>query len=404
MEIKSVKVDKIRPYEHNPRKNDDAVKLVANSIREFGWKQPIVVDKDGVIVAGHTRYKAALQLGMDTVPCLIADDLSPEQIRAYRLADNKTNDAAEWDFDELDLELSELDGFFDMADFGFDDADAADPQNNADGDDYDADDRAEKLQAKAKRGDLYSLGSHRLMCGDSTSSDDVHLLLGGGLADMVFTDPPYGVAIGDKNKALNKIQRSKRCTENIENDTLDEESLYEMLKKAFINAREACAEDAVYYVTAPQSGSLGLMMMMMMRDAGLPVRHVLMWKKNSPTFSIGRLDYDYQHEPIFYTWAEKHHNYRGGENRTTVWEYDKPRKCDLHPTMKPVELVENAILDGTQKGDTVLDLFGGSGTTMIACEKLGRSCRMMELDPHYADVIIDRWEQLTGGKAVLLNG
>lgn len=405
MEIKSVKVDKIRPYEHNPRKNDDAVKLVANSIREFGWKQPIVVDKDGVIVAGHTRYKAALQLGMDTVPCLIADDLSPEQIRAYRLADNKTNDAAEWDFDELDLELSELDGFFDMADFGFDDADAADPQNNADCDDYDADDRAEKLQAKAKRGDLYSLGSHRLMCGDSTSAEDIQLLMDRAQADMVFTDPPYGVAIGDKNKALNSVQKAGCCCENIENDTLDDESLYEMLKKAFINAREACAEDAVYYVTAPQNGSLGLMMMMMMmRDAGLPVRHVLMWRKNSATFSLGRLDYDYQHEPILYTWVNKHHNYRKGENRTTVWDYDKPRKCDLHPTMKPVELVENAILDGTQKGDTVLDLFGGSGTTMIACEKLGRSCRMMELDPHYADVIIDRWEQLTGGKAVLLNG
>ena len=145
-------------------------------------------------------------------------------------------------------------------------------------------------------------------------------------------------------------------------------------------------------------------MMMMMRDAGLPVRHVLMWRKNSPTFSLGRLDYDYQHEPIFYTWGEKHHNYRGGENRTTVWDYDKPRKCDLHPTMKPVALVVNAIRDGSKEGNVVLDLFGGSGTTLIAAEQTGRKCYMMELDPHYVDVIIARWEQETGRKAVLLNG
>lgn len=172
-----------------------------------------------------------------------------------------------------------------------------------------------------------------------------------------------------------------------------------MLRRAFVNVREACAEDAVYYVTSPQGGSLGLMMMMM-RDAGLPVRHVLMWVKNSATFSIGRLDYDYQHEPIFYTWAKTHHNYRAGENRTTVWRYDKPRKCDLHPTMKPVALVANAIYDGSREGDIVLDAFGGSGTTLIACEQTGRKCRMIELDPHYCDVILRRWENLTGKEAV----
>lgn len=218
---------------------------------------------------------------------------------------------------------------------------------------------------------------------------------------MVFTDPPYGVAIGDKNKELNSVQISGRCLENIEGDTLSESDLYEMLKAAFINVRESCADDAVYYVTSPQGGSLGLMMMMM-RDAGLEVRHVLMWEKSQPTFSIGRLDYDYQHEPIFYTWTKSHHNYRAGENRTTVWKYDKPRKNDLHPTMKPVELVANAILDGSKEGMVVLDVFGGSGTTMIACEQTGRSCYMMEKDPHYVSVIIDRWEQFTGEKAVKL--
>ena len=219
---------------------------------------------------------------------------------------------------------------------------------------------------------------------------------------MVFTDPPYGVAIGDKNATLNSVQKAGRCCTNIAGDTMTESELYAMLKEAFINVREHCKDDTSYYVTSPQGGSLSLMMMMMMKDAGLEVRHVLMWEKNSATFSLGRLDYDYQHEPMFYTWTKSHHNYRKGENRTTVWKYDKPRKCDLHPTMKPVALVANAILDGTKEGDIVLDAFGGSGTTLIACEQTGRQCRMMELDPHYCDVIIRRWEDFTGQKAELL--
>lgn len=257
-------------------------------------------------------------------------------------------------------------------------------------------------EPKAKLGDVYQLGNHRLMCGDSTDENAWGVLMDGEKADMVFTDPPYGVAIGDKNATLNSVQKAGRCTTNIANDTMSEEDLYETLKAAFVNVRENCNDDAVYFVTSPQGGSLGLMMMMM-KDAGLPVRHVLMWVKNSATFSLGRLDYDYQHEPIFYTWTKSHHNYRGGENRTTVWQYDKPRKCDLHPTMKPVELVANAIIDGTQEGDIVLDAFGGSGTTMIAAEQLNRKARLMELDPKYVDVIIDRWERFTGRKAVLLN-
>ena len=222
---------------------------------------------------------------------------------------------------------------------------------------------------------------------------------------MVFTDPPYGVAIGDKNKALDEVGgKSERCKDNIEGDTLPEPELYELLKTAFINVRKATAADARYFVTSPQGGSLGLMMMMMMmRDAGLPVRHVLMWRKNAPTFSIGRLDYDYQHEPIFYTWTESHHNYRAGQFRSTIWDFPKPQASRLHPTMKPVALVANAILDGTLENMIVLDPFGGSGTTLIACEQTGRSCRMLEIDPHYCDVIIRRWEEFTGEKAVLLD-
>lgn len=198
---------------------------------------------------------------------------------------------------------------------------------------------------------------------------------------------------------LNQFQRSGRCTENIENDTLSVDELHSMLLKAFTNVRNVCADDASYYVTSPQRGDLGMMMMMMMKEAGLPIRHVLMWHKNTATFSMGRLDYDYQHEPICYTWTKKHKFYGKGKFHTSVWDIDKPRKCDLHPTMKPVELVANCIENNSIGGDIVLDVFGGSGTTMIACEQLGRKCYMMELDPHYCDVIIDRWEQFTGRKA-----
>ena len=219
---------------------------------------------------------------------------------------------------------------------------------------------------------------------------------------MVFTDPPYGVSIGDKNKALNTVQPSGRCCKNIENDTLKPDELYPILVKAMTNCRLNCKDDASYFVTAPQGGELGLMMMMMMKDAGLLVRHNLIWEKDSATFSMGRLDYDYKHEPIMYTWTKSHHNYRGGNFRTSVWTIPKPRKCDLHPTMKPVELVSNCLLDTTKKGDAVLDLFGGSGTTLIAAEQLGRKAYLMELDPHYCDVIIARWEKMTGKTATKL--
>ena len=184
---------------------------------------------------------------------------------------------------------------------------------------------------------------------------------------------------------------------------MGEAELYELLLKAFTNLREHCKDDCSYYVTAPQGGSLGIMMMMM-RDAGLLVRHNLIWKKNVATFSMRRLDYDYQHEPIFYTWTKKHNYYGKGQYKTSVWEFDKPRKCDVHPTMKPIELIAEALLNSSKEGDIVIDFFGGSGSTLIACEQLGRCCRMMEIDPHYVDVIIDRWETLTGEKAVLLNG
>ena len=399
MNILEKKIDEIIPYANNPRNNESAVDAVAASIAEFEFKQPVVIDKNNVIVAGHTRLLAAKKLKLETVPCVMADDLTEAQVKAYRLADNKVGELASWDFEKLELEMNDLD--MDMTVFGFE-AFEDDEEKEASDDNYDY---KETVEHRANEGDLFQLGNHRLMCGDSSNKNDVLKLTRGGYlkAEMVFTDPPYGVAIGDKNKALNKVQKSGRQTENIIGDTLSTDELYELLKAVFINIRENAEEDCSYYVTSPQGGEIGLMMMMMMRDAGLPVRHNLIWEKNTATFSMRRLDYDYQHEPIFYTWTKKHNYYGKGKYKTTVWKFDKPRKCDLHPTMKPVELVAEALLNSSKQNDIVFDFFGGSGTTMIACEQLKRKCCMMEKDPKFVDVIIDRWETMTGQKAALID-
>lgn len=407
LEIVYLSPDELTPYEGNTRRhNPEDIDQIKESILADGFNDPIGVwGEKNIIVEGHGRQIAAKELGLERVPCIRLDHLTDTQRREYAIRHNRTAELSAWDFGKLEEEIAalEIEGV-DLSglDFEFPDDIGGTTNPTATDDDFDPD---APVKARAKRGDIYALGEHRLMCGDSTDANAWARLMDGEKADMVFTDPPYGVAIGDKNKTLNAHSRTKSHSieENIMNDTLSEQELYDMLKAAFVNVRENCADDAVYYVTSPQGGSIGLMMMMM-KDAGLEVRHVLMWRKNSPTFSLGRLDYDYQHEPIFYTWTKSHHNFRGGEYRSTVWDYDKPRKCDLHPTMKPVELVANAIKDGTKDGMIVLDAFAGSGTTIIAAEQLNRRARCMELDPHYVDVIIQRWETLTGKKAVLLNG
>ena len=358
-----------------------------------------------VVIGGNMRLLGAKELGFTELPCLVLKEDTPiDKLVAYILQDNHEYGKNDYDIlanefkDEwLKLEHFDFGNFFDSeAEGGADNAERKGAEPKAEEDNFD--EESEPIVCRCKRGEVWQLGNHRVMCGDSTSAEDVEKLRGGVLADMVFTDPPYGVSIGDKNAALNSVQPSGRCTTNIENDTLSADALYPILVKAMTNARLSCKDDASYYVTSPQGGELGLMMMM--KDAGLPVRHMLIWEKNCATFSLGRLDYDYQHEPIFYTWTKKHHNYRNGEYRTTIWKYDKPRKCDLHPTMKPVALVANAMLDATKEGDVVLDLFGGSGTTLIAAEQKNRKAMLMELDPHYCDVILARWEKLTGQTAV----
>ena len=406
LEIVYLSPQDLKPYENNTRKHaPEDIEQIKASIEADGFNDPIGIwGEDNLIVEGHGRQIAAMEMGLDKVPCIRLDHMTDTQRRDYAIRHNRTVELSGWDFGKLEEEIAalEIEGV-DLSGLKFDLENVEIGGGNTEADIVEDEPPEPPETPIAKLGDIWQLGEHRLMCGDSTDTNAWAALMDGEKADMVFTDPPYGVAIGDKNAMLNSVQKAGRCCENIKNDTMSEQELYEMLKAAFINVRENCADDACYFVTSPQGGSLGLMMMMMMRDAGLEVRHVLMWEKNSATFSLGRLDYDYQHEPIFYTWTKSHHNFRNGDFRTTVWKYDKPRKCDLHPTMKPVELVANAIMDGTTENMIVLDAFGGSGTTIIASEQTNRRARLMELDPHYCDVIIKRWENLTGEKAVLLN-
>lgn len=249
----------------------------------------------------------------------------------------------------------------------------------------------EKEPVNSQYGEMYELGESILMCGDSTNAEDVLRLMCGEKADLVFTDPPYNVAIGDKNKALQSFQKAGRITENIEGDAgqTDEECAKKLWLPAFTNLYENAKDDCAIYVTMPQGGTH--MMMMMMRDSGWQVKHELIWVKNSPTFSMGRLNYDYQHEPILYGWKKSHKWVGKGKFNKSIWQIDKPKKCDLHPTMKPIELIENALLNSSEKNDLVLDLFGGSGSTLIACEKNHRRARLCELSPHYCDVIRKRY-------------
>lgn len=384
MEIKMLKLAELVPYEKNPRKNDEAVKYVQASIKEFGFKVPIVVDKDNVIVAGHTRYKAAKKLKMDEVPCIIADDLSEEQIKAFRLADNKVSEQAVWDFDLLS---GELDGILDidMTDFGF--SDIVTEEEDAEEDEYEVE---LPVEPRSKLGDVYQLGRHRLMCGDSTNLTDVEKLMGGNLADMLLTDPPYNVDYEGKTKDKLKI----------ENDKMENDDFRQFLVDAFTNADMVMKAGAVFYIW--HADSEGYNFRGACSDAGWKVRQCLIWAKN--VMVMGRQDYQWKHEPCLYGWKEgAGHLWASDRKQTTIINFDKPTRNDLHPTMKPIPLFDYQIKNNTKGGDIVLDLFGGSGTTIMACEQNGRNAYTMEFDPRYVDVIIDRWEQFTGEKAVLLN-
>lgn len=404
--LEYISLDDLHAYERNTRTHsEEQIEQLKKSITEFGFTNPILIDEDNVIIAGHGRSVAARELGMKEVPCLRLTGLSEVQRKALRIADNQLALNAGWDEDLLRMELEDIrleDFNLDVIGFSLDEVERLlnEPEEEKV---VEEDNAPEIAPERCHRGDIWQLGNHRLMCGDSTDTQSVAMLMGLEKADLVFTDPPYNVAIGTKNEMLNKFQKSGRCTIDIKGDKgmSDDECRDKLWKPAFTNMKTHAKDHCAIYITMPQGGT-HMMMMMAAAAASWQVKHELIWLKSSPTFSMGRLDYDYKHEPICYGWNRSHRFFGKGAQTKSVWEFPKPNKCDKHPTMKPVELVVNAIMNSSLNGEIVLDLFGGSGTTLVACEQTHRACRMMELDEHYCDVIIQRWENLTGQKAVKL--
>jgi len=392
MDVVETSIDTVVPYARNPRRNDKAVATVASSLAEFGWRQPIVVDEQMVIVAGHTRYEAAKRLGMTTVPVHVARGLSAAQLRAYRLMDNRSHQNASWDDELLALELQDLRlEDFDLELTGFDEAELDRLLAGTLGDADAADEAPEPPADPVSRpGDLWICGEHRVLCGDATVLADVEKVLDGELADMTFTDPPYGVNYA--NSAKDKLRGKHRP---ILNDNLGAE-FGGLLYDASVNILTV-TKGAVYICMS--SSELDTLQKAF-REAGGKWSTFVIWAKN--TFTLGRADYQRQYEPILYGWKEgTDHYWCGARDQGDVWFFDKPHKNDLHPTMKPVALVERAIRNSSKSRDVVLDPFGGSGTTLIAAERAGRRARLIELDPKYVDVIVERWQQFTGKTAEL---
>ncbi|MDH4201474.1 MAG: DNA modification methylase [Phycisphaerae bacterium] len=421
-------IDTIIPYDKNPRINDNAVDAVAASLKEFGFRQPIVVDKDGVIVCGHTRYKAALQLDLKKIPVHVATDLTPEQIKAYRIADNKTADLAQWDYEILPIELSELmDAGFDMNLLAFDEKelvkllDTDVTQGNTDPDAV----PEPPDEAITQPGDVWILGNHRLMCGDSSSEADLDTLLDGKTIHLVNMDPPYNVKVEprsnnaiaaglssfgkglqhhqsfdvarDKTKAQKTTQKLRAKDRPLENDFVTEEAFNEMLTAWFNNASRVLRPGGSFYIWGGYA-NLGNYPGPL-KAAGLYFSQGIVWDKQHPVLT--RKDYMGAFEICFYGWKEgAGHKFYGPNNATDLWHVKKVNpQSMIHLTEKPVELAVRAIQYSSKPGGNVLDLFGGSGSTLIGCEQTDRKAFLMEIDPLYCDVIVNRWEQFTGKKA-----
>jgi DNA modification methylase len=387
-------VAKLIPYARNARTHSgEQVAQIAASIAEFGFTNPILVGADGVIVAGHGRLAAAQKLAMELVPVVVLEHLSPTQRRALVIADNRIAENAGWDQTMLRVEMEALQlDDFDMSLTGFDADALAELMAGGSGDDSGNtdDDTVPEVQETpiSRTGDVWLLGPHRLLCGDSTLAESYAQLLQGEEVDMVFTDPPYNVNYA--NTAKDKMRGKSRA---ILNDNLGD-GFYDFLLAALTPTVSNC-RGAIY--VAMSSSELDVLQSAF-REAGGKWSTFVIWAKN--TFTMGRSDYQRQYEPILYGWPEggKHH-WCGDRDQSDVWQIKKPHKNDLHPTMKPVELVERAIRNSSRPGNLVMDPFGGSGTTLIAAEKTGRIARLIELDPKYVDVIVRRWQDWTGKQA-----
>jgi DNA modification methylase len=426
MQIDLWPIDRVKPYDRNPRVNDGAVDAVAASIREFGFRQPIVVDSDGVIIVGHTRWKAAQKLGLAKVPVHVATDLSPEQIKAYRIADNKTNELADWDETLLPLELADLQALhFDLSLLGFSDdelKDWLDPgvqEGQCDPDDV----PAPPDEATTQPGDLIVLGNHRLLCGDSSKPEDVDRLLGGAQIHLVNTDPPYNVKVEPRsNNAIaaglssftnthhqgldlarhpgkaKPTQKKLRAKDRpLANDFVTEEEFDRLLASWFGNMARVLAPGRCFYIWGGYANCGNYPPVL--KACGLYFSQAVIWHKQHPVLT--RKDFMGDHEWAFYGWREgAGHKFYGPNNVPDVWSVKKLHSSKMvHLTEKPVELATRALQFSSRMGENVLDLFGGSGSTLIAAEQTGRQAFLMELDPLYCDVIVTRYEQFTGKKA-----
>ena len=380
-----VEIEKLKPYKNNARTHsDEQIEKIAKSMKEFGFINPVLVDGDLNVIAGHGRILGAKKLGMKEVPCLFIENLTEEQKRAYIIADNRLAEDAGWDKELLKIELEDLKNMnFDITLTGFEleDFDFSMDETKVIEDEFDENVPEEPT---SKKGEIYKLGKHFLMCGDSTDINDVEKLMNGVKADMLLTDPPYNV----------DYEGGTGLT--IQNDNMDDETFREFLRVSFFNANSVMKEGAVFYIW--HADSEGYNFRGACHDIGWKVRQCLIWCKN--TLVMGRQDYHWKHEPCLYGWKEgASHLWASDRKQTTVLEFDRPSVSKEHPTMKPVGLFDYLIKNNTNKDDIVLDLFAGSGTSIIACEQNGRIAYSMELDPKYVDVIISRWEKLTGQQA-----
>jgi DNA modification methylase len=376
MNIVMKKTSELIEYENNPRNNEAAIDAVAKSISEFGFKVPIVITKENVIIAGHTRLKASLKLGLATVPCIVADDLTEGQIKAFRLADNKTAELASWDFTKLESELESIE--MDMSVFGFEDLESKVPDNATD-DDFDPSEELTETPY-TKKDDIYLLGNHRVMCGDATIKESVDMLIQDEKVDLTFTDPPYNV---DYEGTAGKIM----------NDKMEDNTFYLFLFQAFKNMFDHTKPGGAIYVC--HADTEGINFRTAFKNAGFKLAECLVWVKNA--LVLGRQDYHWRHEPILYGWREgAAHYFIDDRTQDTIWEYNKPKRNEEHPTMKPLELCGRAIANSSRVGEIVLDLFGGSGSTLIASDQLQRKARLMELDERFVDVIVKRFIKYKG--------
>lgn len=396
-------LSKLKPYEKNARTHSqEQVEQIAASIVEFGFTNPILVDEKDGIIAGHGRLMAANHLGLAKVPVIVLSHMTEAQKRAYIIADNQLALKAGWDEGLLRKELEALEqSGFDLSLVGFSEEELSEIMPEASRVEEAGDEEAipEVMANPVSRlGDIWALGKHRLLCGDCTSIDNVQKLMGDLKADMVFIDPPYNVALGMETPEEAKRRNRRTDGKTVMNDKMDNEAFYQFLRDAFVSLFTAAKPGAAIYVA--HADSEGLNFRKALIDAGWLLKQCLIWVKQS--IVMGRQDYHWQHEPILYGWASGgSHTWYGDRKQSTVWNFDKPSKSEDHPTMKPVALVEQAILNSSERAQIVIDTFGGSGTTLIACEKNGRKSRTMELDPKYVDVAVRRWQEYTGKKAIL---